>query len=107
MFIQSMAATGLQQRLGASQDFCNSDVRKLSVNTINMNVLLLKPRTGRPTKNMRFCLNQSTPGAHSTVCHLHTHCLHDNRLAMPGKQTQVQRKQHCRRHRTQGMQAVA
>ena len=38
-----MAATGLQQRLGAWQDFCNLDVKDLSVNRVNMNVLMLKP----------------------------------------------------------------
>jgi hypothetical protein len=39
--------------------------------------------------------------------HLHKHYLHDYRFGMPGKHTQVQRNQYCRRHRTEGMQTVA
>lgn len=45
--------------------------------------------------------------ANGLKAHLHKHYLHDNRFGVPGKQTQVQREQHCRRHRTEGIQIIS
>jgi len=58
--------------------------------------------TGPPAYRTQPAENCSLNGlsmASGLRTHLHRCHLHDNRLRMPGKQTQVQRRQYCRRHR--------
>jgi len=58
--------------------------------------------TGPPAYHTRPAEGRSLNGlivAKGLRAHLHRHHLHDNRLGIPGKQTQVYRKQCYRRHR--------
>ena len=62
-----------------------------------LGVVELRLENNRSTSQSDVGRSSDSPSVASGLkAHLHKHCLHDHRVGVPGKQTQVQRKHYCR-----------